>query len=162
MEIYKLTEINGCKISIGPCPKGGEHLEKDIQELSGLGISMIISLLTYTESVQLGLSTEADVCKSHSIEFINFPIMDKSICGFDQFVEFVEVLYNKTKRLNSLLFHCKFGVGRSGMAAIGLLLKHGLDLEKSIKQVSEIRGYDVPQSLSQRKLLSLYFQKLVH
>lgn len=160
MKVYKLTEINGCHISIGPCPKGNEDLEKDIQELSGYGISMIVSLITYTESVQLALSTEADVCKSHSIEFMNFPIMDKGICGFGQFVDFIELLYGRTQELNSILIHCQHGIGRSGMIALGLMLRDGKDLEESIMQVSAVRGYDVPQSLAQRRLLGAYHKFL--
>lgn len=160
METFKLVEINGCKISIGPCPKGDEHLEIDVQELSGCGISMIVSLLTYTESVQLGLSIEADVCKSHSIEFVNFPIMDKGICGFNQFVDFIELLYGRTQKLNSIFIHCQHGIGRSGMVALGLMIRDGKDLEESIKQVSAIRGYDVPQSLAQRRLLGAYHKFL--
>jgi len=156
LETYKLTEINDCEISIGPCPKGGDHLERSMGELRDCGTTMIISLLTYPESLQLGLSSEADVSKTHSIEFINFPIMDKGICGFDQFVEFIEFVYRKTNEFESILIHCQHGVGRSGMVALGLMIRDGKELEESIMSVSKTRGYDVPQSLAQRKLLSAF------
>ncbi|WP_164905247.1 protein-tyrosine phosphatase family protein [Aequorivita ciconiae] len=161
MESYKLTEINNCKIFIAPCPRGGGLLEDDIRELSDLNISLLISLLTFTESAQLELSAEADVCRSYSVDFINFPIMDKGICGFDNFVEFIELIYHKTQEMNSILIHCQHGVGRSGMIALGLMVKSGKDLEESIKLVSKNRGYTIPQSISQRKLLSAYYKSLL-
>lgn len=86
--------------------------------------------------------------------------MDKGICGFDQFVEFIEMLYSRTQELNSILIHCQHGVGRSGMVALGLMLRYGKDLQKSIKGVSKTRGYDVPQSLSQQRLLGAYSKSL--
>jgi len=157
METHKLAQINKSKIFISPCPRGGEFLEKDIKELIDSEFSLIISLLTYTESDQLGLTAELDICKSYSVGFISFPIMDRGISGFDQFVEFIELLYHKTQELSSILIHCHHGVGRSGMIALGLMIRDGQDLEESIKQVSKIRGYDIPQSISQRRLLSAYY-----
>lgn len=156
METHKLSQINKSKIFIGPCPRGGEFLEDDIKELIDLEFSLIISLLTFTESAQLGLTAEADICKLYSVGFISFPIMDRGVSGFDQFVEFIELLYHKTQEVASILIHCQHGVGRSGMIALGLMIRDGKDLEESIKQVSKIRGYDVPQSISQRRLLSAY------
>src|SRR5690554_3432776 len=115
-------------------------------ELRDCGTTMIISLLTYPESLQLGLSSEADVSKTHSIEFINFPIMDKGICGFDQFVEFIEFVYRKTNEFQSILIHCQHGVGRSGLVALALMIRDGNALEECIMSVSTTGNYDVPHS----------------
>jgi protein-tyrosine phosphatase len=69
-------------------------------------------------------------------------------------------MFFKTQHSKKIIIHCKHGIGRSGLIALGLMVKDGNDLIESIKTISKIRGYDIPQSRSQRKLISLYYKNI--
>ncbi len=46
--------------------------------------------------------------------------------------------------------HCRQGIGRSGLIAVGVLAVAGVSLDDAILAVSSARGLDVPETLDQR------------
>lgn len=162
MDLYKITEIGSCKINISSCPKKTHSDKLDLQYLKEKSARiLIISLLTYDEISNLKLENEELEAKELSIDFINFPISDMGIPGYEEFVSFIEKLFTKTMSYEKIIIHCKHGIGRSGLIALGLMVKNGNDLSESINAATKIRGYAIPQSVSQRKLLSLYSKNLI-
>ena len=157
---YWIKKLNRCEIGISPCPTGDLGLEAEIESLVQGDQIVIISLLTEEEKIALGLQDEKSICDNHGVEFMEFPITDMSIPGFIKYTEFIEELYPRTIEVDRILIHCRAGIGRSATIALGLMIKHGLSLKESIKLMSMIRGVDVPQSRSQRKLLS-YFSNTI-
>lgn len=155
MKPYWITEINNCTIGISPCPGELLNLELELNQVN-LTECFLISLLTDEEEIMLGLTEEKSICETLGIEFLKFPIRDTSIPNFHHFVDIIDLLYLKTETTKKILIHCRAGIGRSSLIALGIMIKHGFPLKESIKHVSQLRGFDVPQSTSQRKLLSKY------
>ena len=154
---YWITEINAATIGISPCPAPSPNTENDI---TGQDLTMLVSLLSPNEEEQLGLEQEEVTCTAVGIAFNKLPIPDNSIPGVDNFTKFIDLLYSKTNEPGKILIHCRHGIGRSSLIAIGLMIKHGMPLKESIVMVRKIRGQNVPQHISQRKLLSWYYEKL--
>lgn len=120
------------------------------------GIDCIVSLLEEAEQEHLALIEEAKICNTNSIEFVHFPIPDQGIPGITRFTGFIEQLYNQTKKSNGIYIHCRHGIGRSGMVVVAFLVRHGLPILDALELVAKKRGVRVPESLSQKKLLSAY------
>jgi len=153
---FWITKINKCEIGISPCPSGGLDLETELNSLFLGNQLSLISLLVEEEVIALKLHNEGLISTKIGIDFRAFPIVDSSIPGASNFIGFIEELYVQTKEVNRMLIHCRAGIGRSSLIALGLMTKHGLNLKESIELASKVRGIDVPQSFSQRKLLSYY------
>ncbi len=157
---YWITTIHGCKIGIAACPSK-ETPAEDIEALMLPKSSIIVSLLAVGELEKLGLSDEKSICEERDLEFIHFPIPDTNIPHYPKYVQFIRELYTKIKDCKTLLIHCQHGIGRSSLIAIGILLKHQLDLKTSIQLVRKARcqklDVPIPQSASQKKMLRLYW-----
>lgn len=157
---YWITRINNAQIGISACPLGRGDLKAELTKIVSEDELLMISLLTEEEKAMLHLQEEGPMSKAFGIEFKEFPIADMSIPGAQRFMKFIEELYGRTNELDRMLIHCRAGIGRSSLIALGLMTRHGFVLKESVELVSRIRGYDVPQSRSQRKLLSFYSEKL--
>ncbi len=153
---YWIAKINDCDIGIAACPAGGRALEEELKVFKKSESLVMISLLTEKEERRLGLTQEKLIAEELGIRFIKFPIPDMSIPGFKIYVEFIDHLYELTMEKDKMLIHCRAGIGRSSLIALGLMTKDGTPLSQSIQHVSRTRGFHVPQSISQRRLLHKY------
>jgi len=160
LQSFWITKINDCDIAISPCPSGGQNLEKELKSLVLEDQLLVISLLTDQEVIDEHLQKEKVTCEKSGIEFKYFPIIEGSIPGAFNFIEFVEEIYPLTNDLDRIIIHCNRGRSRSSMVTIGLMLKHGLILGESIQLASKIRGSKVPKHPSQVKLLKYYAESL--
>lgn len=155
---YWIAEINGCQVGISPCPAGQDQLKAELSSLLFSGKTILISALPEREVGMLGLQDEEALCAQMGIRFINLPITDTSIPGSGKFTRFIDELYALTYPTDRMVIHCRAGIGRSSLIALGLMIKHGFPLAESIRHASKIRGFEVPQSRSQSNLLSWYAQ----
>jgi len=53
-------------------------------------------------------------------------------------------------RGESVVVHCREGVGHAGLIAVALLIEAGLGPEEAIRRVSKARGVSVPETAEQR------------
>ena len=51
----------------------------------------------------------------------------------------------------SVALHCRQGIGRSGLIAVGVLMTSGASPGESMQIVSSARGISVPETLAQRQ-----------
>jgi hypothetical protein len=72
-------KIEGVRLAIAPRPRGGDWLEDDVRLLQRAGVDVIVSALTPVEAKELGLLEEGHFCKSTGLEFLSFPIEDRSV-----------------------------------------------------------------------------------
>jgi protein-tyrosine phosphatase len=159
MQLFEVSKINNCKIYISSCPEVSKNGSIKLPKFNDLEI-VLISLLENREAKFLKLEDESEEAKKVYSEFIHFPIPDMGIPVYKVFVTFIDLMFFKTQHSKKIIIHCKHGIGRSGLIALGLMVKDGNDLIESIKTISKIRGYDIPQSRSQRKLISLYYKNI--
>jgi protein-tyrosine phosphatase len=140
-----------------PRPRGQDWLPDDIDLLRRSGIDVIVSALTPTETEELGLLEEAECCRTNGIEFLSFPIEDRSVPSSSS--SFSELLHSLNASLaagKTVGVHCRAGIGRSSLIAAALLIQRGLSPEAAFLTIEEARGYPVPDTVEQRNWVERY------
>jgi protein-tyrosine phosphatase len=103
-----------------------------------------------TELSQLELVAEGPTAESQKVHFISFPIPDRGVPASTQAA--LLLLRNIAEALDkgkNVGVHCRQGVGRSGLIAVGVLMTSGIGVEKAIEIVSAARGQTVPETPAQ-------------
>jgi hypothetical protein len=78
-ELYWIQSLWPGRLAIMPRPRGGDWLEDEIESWRGSGVDVVLSLLTPDEIADLGLAEEARLCQANGIQFLSFPIPDRSV-----------------------------------------------------------------------------------
>jgi len=74
------------RLAIIPRPRGQDWLLDDIRFLHRAGVDVVVSALTASENEELGLVDESQCCQSSGVEFLSFPIEDRSVpSSFSEF-----------------------------------------------------------------------------
>jgi protein-tyrosine phosphatase len=138
---------NGAKLGIMPRPRGDDWLEEEIIKFKKQNIGTWVSLLEQHEINELGLRNQQSLCSKHKLEYINFPIVDRSIPEKGNKIDsLIETLYQKAKTGNSVVIHCRMGIGRSSIIAGCILLKAGFKTDQILQKITSARGLKVPDT----------------
>lgn len=154
--IYQIALINHWKISISAKPIGFDQLEAEILNFKSQQINWMISLLEDWEIELFCLNEEESLCLKHNIRFNRLPIADNSIPGFQRFADKIEQVYAELPNTGNLLVHCNHGLGRSGLFVAGLLLRSGIQLNRTLEIIEQNRGFKCPSSPSQMRFIKSY------
>ena len=131
-------------------PRGGDWLEDEAAGWRRAGLDMVVSLLEDEEAAQLELVSEGAVAKSKGIDFISFAIPDRGVPkSLPAALSLLRTILGALERGKSVAVHCRQGIGRSGLIAIGALMSSGIGVEKAIEVVSRVRGMKVPETSEQ-------------
>jgi protein-tyrosine phosphatase len=145
------VQTEACRIAIMPRPGGGDWLEGEIRLLKGAGVDVIVSALEQEESAELELSQEAELCRQGGIDFISFPIPDRSVpSSVEEFESCIDAVDQHLRDGRSVVVHCRAGIGRSTMIAASLLLRHGYSTAEAFSLLQLARGFPVPDTPEQR------------
>ena len=147
---YEIPTDTPGRLAILPRPRGGDWLDVDVSAWKRAGFDTIVSLLTTDEAHDLKLNAEAKECNSAGLTFQSFPIPDRGVpASRDTFVALVTDLANQIRNGRHIGVHCRQGIGRSGLVAIGTLTEVGIASTEAIRAVSEARGLPVPETPGQ-------------
>jgi protein-tyrosine phosphatase len=135
-----------------PRPRGGDWLADEVESWRLASVDVVVSLLTPDEVSDLGLAEEAAVCQSHGVEFLSFPLADRSIPSSTEAVlELAGRLANFLAAGKSVAIHCRQGIGRAALIAASVLVMLGLDPETAVQRLSAARGCPVPETSEQKR-----------
>jgi protein-tyrosine phosphatase len=151
------------RVAFAARPRGGDWLPDELANWRQAGINTILSLLTREEEQELDLANEASEAQAHGLRFISFPIPDRQAPSSEEQLRMA--LENIEKELASgknALIHCRQGIGRAGLVAACLLVNTGLSAKAALRQLSEIRGVEIPETTAQRRWIDHYASKLAH
>lgn len=138
------------QLGIMPRPRGGHKLEADIKGLKEQGVALLVCLVEDWELKALDLTAEARLCEKHGVGFLHFPIPDFGVpTDKVQFLAFVKSLSEKLDLGAHIVIHCHGGVGRSSVAAAGVLLERGVSKEQVFDLIGRYRGKKVPETREQ-------------
>jgi protein-tyrosine phosphatase len=141
----------GC-LAILPRPRGGDWLVDEVHSWKEAGINVVVSLLTPNETSDLELTQESKLIHNDGLEFLSFPIVDRSIpTSRGAALEFVRKLGTVLDQGKHVGVHCRQGIGRSAVIAASLLVVSGLDPEIAFQRVSDARGVSVPETPEQKE-----------
>jgi protein-tyrosine phosphatase len=145
------------RLALSSRPRGGEWLDDEIKHWKDAGIGTVVSLLTKDEEADLDLQNEAASVKNAGMKFLSFPIPDRQVPASEAGVTAtIEKLEAVLARGNSILVHCRQGIGRTGLIAASLLIMKGLSPGAAVEAVSAARGAAVPETPEQRRWIDHY------
>ncbi len=140
------------RLAVMPRPRGGDWLEDEVRSWRRAGVDVVVSLLTPDEVADFSLAREDELCRANGIQFLPFPITDRSVpSSKPATVELLTRLVELLAEGKNVATHCRQGIGRAGLIAVGLLIFSGLDAEAAIARVSAARGCPVPETPEQRR-----------
>jgi len=149
------------RLAIAPRPRGGDWLEDEVRSWRKTGLDIVVSLLTSDEVTDLDLTHEAEYCQANGIQFITFPIIDRGVPILRNITfDFVRKLDKSLADGNTIVIHCRQGIGRSALIAACLLVLSGLDPEHAFQSVSTARGSTVPETTEQREWVLTFSRSL--
>lgn len=148
------SETKG-RIGIMARPRGNEWLKEEINSLKKQRVDILVSLLESEEVAELGLHEEQNHCTDFDIAFISFSIKDRDIPPKGMAVKTLfDSLYNSIKAGNSIVIHCRMGIGRSSVITAAIMKKIGFKTDSIFQHISKLRGLSVPDTKEQEKWIS--------
>lgn len=131
-------------------PRGGDWLADEVSAWRKTGVQVVVSLLEPAEAGELGLADERTVCERAGLEFVAHPVPDRGVPPDRvQFNALVADLARRVAGGGSVGIHCRAGIGRSGLAAAGVLVALGLPAAGAFAAVGAARGRAVPDTAEQ-------------
>ena len=159
--IHQITGPWRGQLAILARPRGHDWLDDEVQGWREAGVDVIVSLLTTPENIEFGLTEEAQLVRSHGLEFVSFPIADYSVPSSETSV------VRLTSELNKLLasgrcvgIHCRQSIGRSGLIAACVLVAAGKEPAQAFEDVEIGRGTTVPDTADQRQWVFQFAKNL--
>lgn len=153
--IFWITE----NLAIMPKPNSHDLLEEDIINFANQKANVLVSLLTREENFDLGLQNEKQICENYSIDFISFPIIDRSVPTEKQTIQIRELAKNLTEKIKQnekIIVHCRGGIGRAGMLCSAILIEKGISNQEVIEKISKARRVNIPDTEEQKEWIMNY------
>jgi len=134
-----------------PCPRSGIHLAHDIGALRAAGVSVVVSLLEPDEERRLGLADESGECRRHDMDYLSFPVPDFGVpADEDGAFALAGSLALRIARGETIVIHCRGGIGRSSMIAAAVMIRGGICLHDALASIAAARGRHVPETGAQK------------
>lgn len=136
----------------------------DIRSLRNWGASTVITLIEHHEFDILHVPHLGQAIQAAGMEWIHLPIRDVSIPDDNFSKLWANVSLNLQRRLaqgERIVFHCRAGLGRTGLVAALLLLDHGWAALSAIREVRRARPGAI-MTKKQEKYIHRYVPYLCH
>jgi protein-tyrosine phosphatase len=135
-------------------------LGTDLDAIRAWGATHLVTLVERWELSELHVPDLPEAAGSHGLRWHHFPIVDGTIpdASTDRaWSALADVLLSGLPRGESVVFHCKGGLGRAGTMAARLLLHSGAsrDAEDAVARVRAARENAVETAIQERYLLRL-------
>lgn len=149
-DIYKITQIGQGFLAVMAKPVAGEWIEDEFRGIAQFGIDRLVSLLETHEIRELGLQTAPDLCAANQIDFVHYPIKDRGLpSSLPVTQKLVVQLHDDLLKGDNTVIHCRAGIGRTGLLAAAVLIRHGYDAMVALAMISKARGVTVPDTEEQ-------------
>ena len=149
--LYWINQFADGNLAIMPAPRLDEQLEATLLAWKDEGADVIVSLLEPQEVPDL-IAAEQSLCDEFGIEFISFPIRDKTVPNRPgEFSSIARQLADRVSAGRSVAIHCRAGIGRSTVLAACILILLGVDNAVALDMIAAARGIEVPETEAQRQ-----------
>ncbi len=110
----------------------------------------LVSLLTPAEEEELDLATEEAACRILGMQFLPFPIDDRSVPSNTALaLDFVRSLSQLRLDGKTIVVHCRAGIGRASIIAAAVLTLEGATPTAALEVIAAARGCSVPDTAEQ-------------
>ncbi len=118
-------------------------LETDLKRLrEEYGVGVLVSLMERDEYSDLQIPELFQKAEEQGMEVLYLPIPDYGVPNAsedDDYRPFIEDIANRIEEGETVIVHCRGGLGRSGMVAASVLVALGHSAEEAIKTVRGAR-----------------------
>jgi protein-tyrosine phosphatase len=150
--VYWIHAPKAGRLAIMPRPRAGDWLEDEIAGWKEAGVDTVASLLEREEIAELGLGSEAELCRAKGIEFVSFPIPDRGVPASGRDVGVLcGLACTRLTAGKAVAVHCRAGIGRSALVAACILTRFGYDASEAFTMIASSRGVAVPDTDGQRQ-----------
>jgi protein-tyrosine phosphatase len=143
-------------------PRGGDWLADEVAALRQGGVDVLVSALTDAELALLQLTDEQALAEQAGLTYISFPIPDRAggpeLGAARELVERLESFLDSDQ---SVVVHCRAGIGRSSLIAAAVLVRERVSPDEAWDRIGAARGLTVPDTDAQREWLSAFQAALV-
>ena len=139
--IHELTAGGGI-LAISPLPGRSRHYATDFNRLLDWGPSMVVTTCTQAELERKGSGGLGTDCAACGIDWAYLPVTDFESPGSDIAAAWPDVVVRAREHLargGKVLFHCFGGCGRSGMAALRLMVELGEAPQDALHRLRAVR-----------------------
>ena len=156
------------RIGITLCPgkyqpvswSGGwnRDLDIDISAIEDSGATLVVSLVEETEMKDLGVQGLGKAILARELEWIHIPFQDTTAPDYKWMKVFDSVapsIRASIKNGNSIVIHCKGGLGRAGTVAALLMCSMGMDVFAALELIRDVRSRDCINYIQQEFLVSV-------
>jgi protein-tyrosine phosphatase len=131
-------------------PRDADSLEADLERIRRAGVQTVVSTLEPWEAKELGLAAESEQAKRRGLNFLSFPIEDRSTPpNRSEFNAFVEKLAQRLQSGEKIGVHCRGCIGRSTVVTACTLVKLGWTAMDALAAIERARGCSVPDTEAQ-------------
>ncbi len=148
-DIYKVAPIGRGLLAVMAKPVAGEWIADEFSAIARYGITDMVSLLERHEVRELGLTDAPALCAANGMAFTSFPIADRGLPASPGVFALVRDIGARIADGAHTVIHCRAGIGRTGLLAAAILVRHGHAPEAAFKLVSSARGVQVPDTPEQ-------------
>ena len=149
MRLYWI-EIPTGRLATAPAPSGSV-LDREIRDLLDEEVTHVVSLLTVEEVANVGLLGEQGALEDVGINFSSLPIPDFGILeDYNRAKDLIDHATSDLQQGDSVVIHCRGGIGRSSTIAAAVLTQLGITPEQAMDQIADARGLKVPETPAQR------------
>ncbi|GJL81811.1 MAG: hypothetical protein DHS20C01_14450 [marine bacterium B5-7] len=159
IKIDSVTLPSGGQIGMTFCPgkcdpnartgRWKRHLDTDLEAIKNWGACLLVTLVEDHELQYLKVPDLGDRTRSYGIEWLHLPIVDVSIPSASFISSWPAHRNNIIERLDrgeSMVLHCRGGLGRTGLVAAWLLIESGMKPVDAVKQVRDARAHTIETS----------------
>jgi protein-tyrosine phosphatase len=140
------------QLSIVPRPRGGDWLDDEMLALRKAGVDIVVSMLERAEAAEVGLEQEAAAAERAGLQFVNFPVTDRSVpSNVQRFETFLIELERQIEGGKRVGVHCRACIGRASVTTASLLIRSGIPAETAWRKLETARGCPVPDTREQRE-----------
>lgn len=134
--------VAGGILAISPLPGRGGAYEKDLEHLKDWKPALVLTMTTEAEMVAHGAADLGPDLQDAGTRWAHLPVVDLGVPGLE-----LEELWHEAARSalaalqggGRVLIHCKGGCGRSGMAALRLMITAGEEPGEALDRLRAVR-----------------------
>lgn len=161
MKVYWIGLDTPGRLGVSRKPDGGEALDAQMEHLHRGMVDHVVSMLEPAEAAEFGLAGEGEAAERHGVGFYNFPIVDHGLPqDVDHYARVARAIDGRLRSGQSLVIHCRAGLGRAPSLAICALISGGMNADEAILRVGRARGRPVPETDEQYAFIQSFAARL--
>ncbi|WP_420569331.1 protein phosphatase [Thalassovita sp.] len=129
-------------LALSPLPGRGGDYDADLEHMREWQPAIVISMTTEAEMVAHGIRDLGQRLRDSGTRWVHLPVEDFGVPGADVAARWPEVSQAARKALTGggrVLVHCMGGCGRSGMAALRLMVDAGQPPAEALAHLRRVR-----------------------